>query len=153
MARGKKSEYAERVQPFLEKISDWIANGATIEQICEQLNISKSAFYTYKSKNKDLADAFKKSRAILVDNLRGELARLAFKHTLVTTKTTTKYDEESGKEIIYEDRTVKEVDGDIAAIHLLLKNYDDEWYENRKTYELKKKELELKEKQIEKDEW
>jgi hypothetical protein len=43
---------------------------------------------------------------------------------------------------------------DVAALNLLLKNYDkDHWSNDPQMLELRKKELELKEKQIESNEW
>lgn len=150
--KGRPSEYEERVKPYIKEISEWVKQGATLEQICKELEISKSVMCKYKNQHEELKDAFKKSRKVFVAELRGELARLAFKHTLSTVKIYTKKDE-TGQEVTYKEKTEKEVDGDIAALHLLLKNYDDDWFENRKNYELKKKELELKERQIEKDEW
>ena len=129
MARGRKSK-AEVIRNNLEQICSWKKVGATDEQICAQLNISRSAWYDHLSKNKDLSDAIKSATEIFVFDLRGELARQAFKHTLETKKQYVKVDQETGHKTQYTEITSKEVDGNVAAAHLLLKNLDrDNWKE------------------------
>lgn len=148
MARGKgggrPSKYKTHIQPYLEQIKEWKKNGATDEQICEQLGVSVSTFCEYKLKYSELTEVLKNSREAFVADLRGELARLAFKHTLETVKVYSKTDE-SGQSVTYKEKTSKEVDGDIAAIHLLLKNLDkDNWADNPQGLKIKQQELELK---------
>lgn len=141
---GRPGKYESNIKPYLDKIAEWKRTGATDEQVCEQLNVSKSVFYAAKAKYKEFSDVLKISRASFVNDLKGELARLAFKHKLETVKVYSKTDE-SGQTITCKEKTSKEVDGDIAAIHLLLKNLDREnWTDNPQSIELKKKELELK---------
>ena len=56
-----------------------------------------------------------------------------------------KVDIETGHKTQYTEITTKEVDGNIAAAHLLLKNLDkNNWKDNWDNYEFKKQELELK---------
>lgn len=144
MAAGRPSKYDTHVKPFLKQIGEWKRNGATDEQIEEKLGVSHDAFITYKKKYSELSEVLKKSIDGFVADLRGELARLAFKHTLTTTKAYFKKNEQ-GEEIEYRERTEKEVDGDIAAIHLLLKNLDkDKWADNPQKLALQKEELKLK---------
>lgn len=143
---GRPSKYETHVKPHIEQIKQWKRNGATDEQVCEQLGISQESYCKYKRENAEFADALKNSREQFVADLKGELARIAFKHTLATTKTyiTTNSD---GSEKAHTERTEKEVDGDIAAIHLLLKNIDREhWADNPQAMRLKEQELELKKK-------
>lgn len=142
---GRTSEYASKVKPYLKMISNWKRNGATDDQICEQLGISKSTFCLYKKKYSEFSDALKKSKAEFVHDLKGELARLAFKHELTTKKVYTTTGED-GKEKKHVEITTKEVDGDIAAIQILLKNLDKEngWADNPLQIELRQREHELK---------
>mgnify|MGYP002523448329 CR=1 FL=1 len=141
---GRPSKYKTHVQPYLEQIKEWKKNGATDEQVCEQLGVSVSSFCEYKLKYSELTEVLKNSREAFVAELRGELARLAFKHTLETVKVYSKTDE-SGQSVTYKEKTSKEVDGDIAAIHLLLKNLDKEnWADNPQGLKIKQQELELK---------
>lgn len=141
---GRPNKYESHIKPHLQQIAQWKKNGATDEQICEQLGVSKSVFYDAKVKYSEFSEILKNSRENFITDLRGELARLAFKHTLATVKVYTKTDDE-GHPVTYREKTEKEVDGDIAAIHLLLKNLDREnWSDDPQRIEIKKQELELK---------
>ena len=154
MARGRKSQYETLVKPHLSKISEWRKTGATIEQICDVLGVGVSTFMTYKNKHQDLQDAYKKGTTEFVFELKGELAKLATKHTLETTKVYRKKDEETGNITEYQEKTVKEVDADIAAINLLLKNLDkDNWSNDPANLELRKQELEIKKMLAETKDW
>lgn len=141
---GRPNKYESHIKPYLKQIAEWKKNGATDEQVCEQLGISRSVFYAAKAKYKEFSDVLKNSRENFVADLRGELARLAFKHSLETVKVYSKTDED-GQTVTYKEKTSKEVDGDIAAIHLLLKNLDkDNWADNPQNLKIKQQELELK---------
>lgn len=144
MAMGRKSKI-DIVRDNLEQIKQWKKTGATDEQIYKQLGVSKACWYKYIADNQDIRDAIKTSVEFFVMDLRGELARQAFKHTLETKKQYIKVDQETGHKTSYTEITTKEVDGNIAAAHLLLKNLDGEhWKENWDTYEFKKQELEIR---------
>lgn len=140
---GRPNKYNTHIKPYLKQIAEWKKNGATDQQVCEQLGVSPSVFYAAKVKYKEFSEILKNSRENFIADLRGELARLAFKHNLETVKVYSKT--EDGKTVTYKEKTSKEVDGDIAAIHLLLKNLDrDNWADNPQGLEIKKRELELK---------
>lgn len=142
--RGRKSKYDTNVKPHLKRISEWKKVGATDEQICEQLGVSKSSFYEYIKEHSELSEAIKKGKTELIMDLRGELARISFKHTLETKKQYITEDENGGKKK-HTEITTKEVDGDIAAINLLLKNLDKEnWSNDPQFVELRKQEHELR---------
>ena len=142
MARPSKVKV---ITDNLEKIKEWKRNGATDEQICKALDITTSNWYKHLSENKELYDAIKNARQSLALDLRGELARQAFKHTLETKKQYIKHDLETGHKTQYTEITTKEVDGNIGAAHLLLKNIDAaHWKENWDSYEFKKQELEIR---------
>ena len=142
MARPSKLKV---ITDNLERIKEWKRNGATDSQICNALDIAESIWYKHLAANKELAEEIKKATQTLALELRGELARQAFKHTLETKKQYVKQDLETGHKTQYTEITTKEVDGNIAAAHLLLKNIDkDNWSENWQSYELKKQEIELR---------
>lgn len=152
--RGRKSIYDTTILPNIDRIAEWVRNGATEKQICDALGISVSAFNEHKKK-KELKEAIKNNRTHLVLDLKGELVRMAQKHSLETKKQYIKVDEVTGNRTQYTEITTKEVDGSEAAIHLLLKNLDrDNWKQDWDNYEFKKAELELRKKMAEqKDEW
>lgn len=141
---NRPNKYHTHIEPFLEQIKQWKRQGATDVQICEQLGVSKSYFCNAKNQYPELLDVLKNSREAFVADLKGELARLAFKHELKTTKIYTTTDS-NGNEKKHTEITKKEVDGDIAAIQILLKNLDkDNWSDNPQLVKLKQQELELK---------
>lgn len=143
--RGRKSKYHENVQPYLEKIRDYKLSGATDEQICAVFDISQSSFYEYKKKYPEFSEAIKKGKIELILDLRGELARIAKKHTLETKKQYIKQDLETGNKTQYTEITTREVDGDVAALNLLLKNLDkDNWANDPQSLSLRQQELELR---------
>lgn len=140
---GRIGKYESNVKPYLDKVREWKRNGATDEQICGQLDIAKDTFYEYIKKYPEFSDAIKKSKIEFVNELKGNLAEIARRHTLKTTKTYIK--DEGGKKVKTVEITKKEVDADPAAIQILLKNLDrDNWCDNPMSIELKKQELELK---------
>lgn len=150
--RGRKNVYDTVIFPNINKIEDWVKSGATEKQICEALGISVSAFNAHKEKT-ELNEALKKGRASLVLDLRSEMIKKAFKHTLETKKTYITQDE-NGSTKKHTEITTKEVDGDTGALHLLLKNYDkDNWKNDWDSYELKQAELELKKKLADDKDW
>lgn len=144
MPRGRKTKL-NSVLEHIEQIKQWKKIGATDEQICDQLNLSRSTWYEYLKTCKELSDAVKMGATGFILELKGDLAKQAMKHTLETKKQYVKVDLETGHKTQYTEITTKEVDGNVGAAHLLLKNIDHEhWKENWDSYEFKKQELEIK---------
>ena len=145
--RGRPSKYYQNVQPHLAQIREWRKVGATVEHICDVLNIGRSTWHEYEREHPEFRDAIKKGTTEFCLDLRGELARLAKRHTLETKKQYIKQDAETGHKTQYTEITTKEVDADIAAINLLLKNLDrDNWSNDPAHVELRRQELELRKK-------
>lgn len=145
--RGRKGKYDTNVLPHLEQIREWRKVGATVEHICDVLGIGRSTWHEYEKKHPEFLDAIKKGTAEFCLDLRGELAKLAKRHTLETKKQYIRQDMETGHKTQYTEIITKEVDADIAAINLLLKNLDrDNWSNDPAHVELKRQELELRKK-------
>ncbi len=142
--RGRKTVYETHIAPRLDDIRNWRKVGATVENMCDVLGVSKTTFHKYLNEQPEFANAYKKGKAELIFDLRGELARVAFKHTLETKKQYIKQDLETGNKTQYTEIVTKEVDGDIAAINLLLKNLDENWSNDPQNLALRKQELELR---------
>ena len=142
--RGRKSVYETHIAPRLQDIRQWRKDGATVENMCDVLGVSKTTFHKYLDEKPEFADAYKKGKAELVIDLRGELARIARKHTIETKKQYIKQDLETGNKTQYTEIVTKEVDGDVAAINLLLKNLDENWSNDPQNLALRKQELELR---------
>ena len=142
--RGRKSVYETHIEPRLADIREWRKGGATLESICDALDVSTTTFCKYLKEKPKFADAYKKGKTEIVMDLRGELARLAFKHKLETVKQYIKKDLVTGHDMLHTEIFTKEVDGDIAAINLLLKNLDENWSNDPQNLALRKQELELR---------
>lgn len=141
---ARKSKYETNVQPHLNQIAEWRKVGATVEKMCEILDIGTSTWFEYEKRYPEFREAIKRSTAEFCFDLRGELAKLAKKHTLETKKQYIKKDMETGHQTQYTEITTKEVDADKGAIHMLLKNLDSDWHEDPAHLELRKQELELR---------
>lgn len=135
---GQPEKYATAVKPYLGKIAEWVAGGATVEQIAKNLGIAPSSFYVYKNKYPELAEAFK-NKAPLVDNLRGALVKKALGFTYTEKTESTRVDPETGKKVKFVQIVTKEALPDATAIFGALNIYDPDYVKDRKDYELKKK--------------
>lgn len=151
--KGRPNKYKSNVEPYLDKIKD-MALTMTEEQIAETLGVGYSSFRSYKQQYPALTDALKKGRRDLVFELRSALIKKAKGYSYVETKVT----EEAGLDgeliVTKTEKTMKHTQPDVAAINLLLKNYDkDNWANDPQMLDIRKKELELREKQIEASEY
>lgn len=142
--RGRKSKFII-IEENKDKIINWKRQGLTDENVYNLLGVSKGLWYEYLQIDKEFHNQIKTARAVLSIDLKNELINQAFKHTLETKKQYIKKDLETGHQVQYTEIISREVDGNIGACHMLLKNIDrDNWKENWDTYELKKLELELR---------
>lgn len=146
--KGRPNKYFTHVQPRLEEIKK-LCLTMTEKQIAQTLGVSYSCWCDYKNKYSELSDALKKGRESLVLELKSTLIRKA-KGFSYSEKKTIKENGVTVREEIYEKASLP----DVAALNLLLKNYDkDNWSNDPQMLRIREKELELKEKQIEENNW
>jgi len=146
MARPDK--YKTHVEPYLTDISKMCLTMSEA-QIASTLGVSISAFKRYKARSEQLRTALKKGRQDLVMELRSSLIRRAKGFQYEERKTV----KEAGQPVREEIYTRTALP-DVAALNLLLKNYDKEnWANDPQTLRLREKELELQEKKIEAGVW
>lgn len=139
---GRKSKYETHVKPYLKKIPKWYET-QTEAQIYKRLNISHFAWEKYKKQYPELADCLRQSKESFCEELKGILKKKALGFNYTEKKVRTIDDGQSNPQIIT-DVITKYASPDTGAIHLLLKNLDDEWRNDDKpTYELKKKQTEI----------
>ena len=147
--RGRRSYALEEMLAHLDDIEKRARDGATEGQIAEQFGICRQTFSKYKNQNDEIFNAIKKGRVVFVEDLKSALVKKAKGFTYEEKKIV----KENGvvvREEIYKRASLP----DVAALNLLLKNYDREnWSNDPAVLELRKKELELKEKQFENNEW
>ena len=130
--RGRKSMYESHVQPYLEKIKDWVSEGATEKEVAKALGISVSVFYDYKNKYPELAEACKYSRHEIVLEARKKLIRRAFGYSYTETKKYITKDKETGKEVVRIEESTKYQPEDVGALAMILRNYDDTYSDKDK---------------------
>ena len=151
--RGRKSAYETRIKPRFSDILEWLQNGATEKQICDNLGISNDAFYKYKREKSEFNELIEKGRESLVIELRGALVKKAFGFEYTESKTVISKDangKTSERTEIYTRRALP----DVAELNLCLKNYDaDNWANDPQANALKREELELRREIADRDAW
>lgn len=140
---GRRSNYDTNIKPYLDRIDQYLNDGATEKQVAEALNVAYSSWNNYKREHKELDDICRKPRVGLILNLRGALVKEALGYTYEEKKTYIKKDEE-GNESRYTEITQKYARPVTNAIFGALNIYDPEYVKDKANYEIKKEELELK---------
>ena len=148
---GRKSRYETHVKPFLAQITEWYEL-LTEEQIAKKLGISVASFENYKKKYPELQECLKNGKEHLIEELKSTLKKKAKGFYYEETKTYIR--QENGKEVKTIEKNKKYAQPDTGAIHLLLKNLDENWRnDDRATYELKREKMELEKQKAEADNW
>jgi len=148
------------IEENLEKIEEWTAQGLTLKQIAQNLNISESTLYKYKAESAKFTESVKKGREKSVQVLENSMyeAAIGYKYrTTVPVKTKHVEYGENGKKLreweeVVEVEVTEYVPPNTTAAIFLLKNWGG--YTNEPAaMEIRQKELELKEKQVEATMW
>lgn len=150
---GRKNKYETHVKPYLKEIPKWYEE-LTEGQIAKKLGIAPSTFELYKTKYPELIDCLSQGKEILIDDLKDSLRKKARGFHYTETKRTY-MENEAGEQlgVVRVESTEKYAAPDTGAIHLLLKNLDNDWRNDDKaTMDLKREKLEL-EKQKSEDTW
>lgn len=149
---GRPSKYKSHVEPYLEDVSR-MALDMTEKQIAESLGVGYRNFIDYKKQYPQLVQALKNGRKQLVRELKSTLIKKARGYNYDEVKVSEKRFG-SQLEVTARETYTRHAAPDVAAINLLLKNYDKEnWANDPQALELKRKELELKDKLIKANHW
>ena len=140
MPAGRKSKYEQYVKPFLPKIKEWSASGATEKEICTALGIAVSTFNEYKNKHLELTESLRVGRQNVVLEVKAALYKKA---------TGFQYEERKGVkkngELVNVEVYQRYCLPDPVAAAMLLRNYDKEWRDKDTiTSDLKQQEMELR---------
>lgn len=138
---GRKDKYETNVKPRLPEIRSWVGEH-TEKQIAKMLGISVSSFEKYKTNHPELAECLQSGKKLLIQELKDTLKMKAKGfHYTEKKKIIRNVDGKKTQMIEEYDRYSPP---DTGAIHLLLKNLDDNWRNDDKTtVELKKEKMEL----------
>lgn len=146
--RGRKGKYQTHIAPHLTEILE-LCKTLTEQQIAEHFGVGYSTFMEYKKQYPELQETLIKGRKNLVADLRSKLIEKAMGYEYTETETTI----ENGV-VTKEVTKNKKASPDVAALNLLLKNYDKEnWANDPQSLAIRKQELALRERQIENSEW
>lgn len=149
---GRKNKYETHVKPYLNQIQEWYGELDERQIAVDRLGIAVSTWEKYKKQYPELREVLKKGKQELVSELKTSLKKKAKGFYYEETKTCIR--EVDGKQVKVIEKYKKYAQPDTGALHLLLKNLDNDWHNDDKTtIDLKKKQLELNERKIEADEW
>lgn len=138
---ARTNEYDRRVKPQLDKIKEW-AGFLSERDICNKLGITQQTFGKYKKQFAELQTVLDEGRKELVAELKSTLKQKAKGFRYTETKKTIRVVDGVKTQVVEEYE--KYSAPDVAAIHLLLKNLDEEWRNDDKpTMKLKAEKLEL----------
>lgn len=148
---GRKNKYETHVQPRLEEIKLWYGT-MTEAQIAKKLGVSVASFENYKLSYPELVECLTSGKEILIEELKETLKRKAKGFHYTETKKTIRNVNGNKTQVIEEYERYSPPD--TGAIHLLLKNLDDEWRNDDKaTMDLKREKLELEKSKAENEAW
>ena len=148
---GRNNKFDTHVRPRFEEIKVWYQD-LTEKEITKKLGISVRAWENYKKEYPELVEVLKDSKTELKRELKESLKKKAKGYYYEETKTFIR--EENGKTVKTVEKFKKYAQPDTGAIHLLLKNIDDDWRnDDLVTIKRKEKELQLRDRQIENNEW
>lgn len=147
-AKGRPNKYFTHIQPRLKEIEQMCLT-MTEKQIAQIMGVAYSSWKQYKIDYSDLSASLKKGRQSLVAELKSTLIKKAKGFNYEERKVI----KENGK-VVREEITTRASLPDVAALNLLLKNYDsDNWANDPQAMALRQKELELREREIANKEW
>ena len=145
---GRPSKYHTHVEPYLSEVEQ-MALDMTEEQIAKTLGVSYRAFCDMKVRYPQLSASLKKGRRQLVMELKSTLIKKAKGFGYIEKKQVIE-----GGEVVREEIYQRTALPDVAALNLLLKNYDREnWANDPQMMRLREKELELQERKFEESKW
>lgn len=147
--RGRKSQYEERVQPFLMQVEAWARDGATDEIVYKKLGISKDTFYEYKKKYQEFSDALKKGKEVVDIEVENTLLKraLGFKETVKKAVKVKRVEYDNGRrelekeEVVLVDEEVF-VPPETTSIIFWLKNRRPDKWRDKQNVEVVVNELE-----------
>lgn len=139
-----KSKYETHVEPRLKEVEEWVAQGATDEEIAKALQISQWSLWKYKEKHAKLSQAFARGRNKIVIDIKNALLKKALGFNYEEEKKVGKKDK-NGENIVLVEKYTRYSPPSETAAAMLLRNYDPEWRDtDSATAELRKQAQELK---------
>lgn len=144
--RGAKSQYANKVKPYLADIARYTRCGVTEGQLCEYYGVGATQWAEYKKKYPELTETLLNARQELKTNLENRAFKVAMGYDYEET-TTVVFKDPDGKITGSKTTTYKRhAKADAGMLQFLLINRNpDEYARDPQTVALRKKALELQE--------
>lgn len=146
---GNKSQYANKVKPYLADIARYIRCGLTEGQLCEYYNVGKTQWAQYKKKYPELNETLFKARQQFKTDLVSRAYEVAMGYEYEETSTVT-YRDANGNvtstKTTVNKRTAR-ADGNMIQF-LLINRFCGEFARDPQAIELRKKALELAERGV-----
>lgn len=144
MARPKG--YETKVQPYIDKIREWVAAGATNDEIAKALGVHVSTLIKYKKEYNELNDAFARGHANVIIDIKAALLKKALGFHYEEKVQAIKPDKDGNEQVYTEIRTRYCVPSETAAA-MLLRNLDPDYHDgDNVTVRLKEQEATLRKK-------
>lgn len=150
---ARKSAYEEKVKPHLQDIRKWVEAGATNEEVADALGVGRSTLCTYRTKHKELQDAFARGRKIVCCDIKAALLKKALGFYYDETRSFVKEDLKNGT-TTYTEKTRRYCVPSETAAAMLLRNYDETWRDGDSvSVKMKQQEQDLKKRIAEAKNW
>ena len=65
------------MQPYLDKITEWVKEGCTKKAIAKNLGVPEGTFYAYLKKHSELCEAFKRAQVVPNEKVENALFKRA----------------------------------------------------------------------------
>lgn len=142
--RGAKSQYANRVLPYLTEIERYVHYGVTEGDICKYYGIGKTQWAQYKKDNPELSETLYRAREAQKEDLIDNAYRVAMGYHYVETETSTvMIDGKPCKKTVEKRKYAKPDTGMLQF--LLINRFTAEFARDPQMVALRKKALELAE--------
>lgn len=142
--RGAKSQYANKVLPYLEKIATYTRCGVTEGQLCEFYGVGKTQWAQYKKTYPELNETLYKAKQELKVNLINKSFDVAMGYTYEETTVVEYKDKDGNVKSVKTTTYTRHAKPDSGMLQFLLINrFSDEFARDPQMVELRKKALQL----------
>lgn len=126
-----KHKFSTHVEPYLDKIKNWLYEGRTHKYVYKKLALSKSSWYQYLNDFPDFSNSVKKWEKVVNKDVEDSLFKRAIGKCKVVEITKARNEVTNKMEIVKE--VTKTLPPDVGACGLWLRNKDpDNWKDELK---------------------
>ncbi len=125
--KARRATYEDNVQPYLDKISEWVKEGCTKKAIAKNLGVSVAFFYKCLNEHKELVDAFTRAQEVPNEKVENALFRRACGYQWTEVKVKQALDRNGNIVELTETRTVDVAPDPTSIIFWLTNMSRDKW--------------------------